>query len=259
METLRLTRNGPVATIELNRPEAGNCLDETLGRELSEAAAALEVDDSVRAVVLTASGKFFCAGGDVKAMASFGQQVVRRVKGVADAAHHAVSSFVRMRAPVIVAVNGVTAGGGVGLAMAGDIVLAAETARFTLAYTNVGLSPDGSSTYVLPRLIGLRRTQELLFTNRTLSAQEAQEWGLVTRIVADAQLRDEALTLATKLANGPHGSHAAIKQLLLKTFDNSLESQMEDEGRLIARRSGTREGQEGIRAFCDKRAPNFNA
>lgn len=257
-ETLLVDRQDGIALIELNRPEAANCLNETMAAELAEIAHALDYDPNIRAVILTANGRFFCAGGDVKAMSGFGREVSARMKRMADDAHRAVAAFARMKAPVIVAVNGVAAGGGFGLAMCGDLVLAAESASFTMAYTKVGLSPDGSSTYFLPRYIGLRRLQELLFTNRTLSAGEALDWSLVTRVVPNADLRAEALKLAGELAKGPANSHAAIKQLLLTSFQNGLETQMEIEGRKIAECAGQADGQEGIRAFDERRPPRFN-
>ena len=258
-ETLSVERIDDVAVIELNRPQAANCLNEAMTAELAALANSIDANEAVKAVVLTARGRFFCAGGDVKAMSEFGNQVTEKVKRLADDAHRAISALARMHAPVIVAVNGVAAGGGFSLAMSGDLVLAAESASFTMAYTRAGLSPDGSSTYFMPRLIGLRRLQELLFTNRTLSAREALDWNLVTRVVRDDALRAEALALARDLANGPANSHAAIKQLLLTGFQNGLETQMEIEGRLIARAAASADGQEGITAFRDRREPRFGS
>lgn len=179
------------------------------------------------------------------------------MKGLADDLHRAVSTFARMDAPLVVAVNGVAAGAGLSLAVTGDMVLAAASASFTTAYTRAGLSPDRSSTHYLPRLIGLRRTQELLFTNRRLSAEEAQEWGLVHRVVPDADLADEAEALAQQLAAGPLAAHGAVKRLLLGTVHTGLEEQMELEGRAIAACEMSAEGQEGVAAFVEKRPPVF--
>lgn len=256
-ETLVNERYDAVALVELNRPDNSNSLNETLAEELATVAAELDADPSVRAVVLTGRGRFFCAGGDVKAMGGFGDHAAVRVKRLADEAHRAVSTFTRMRAPLVVAVNGMAAGGGFSIAMTGDLVLAAESASFTMAYTQVGLSPDGSSSWFLPRLVGMRKAQELFFTNRRLTAQEALEWGLVHRVVDDGSLRSEALAVASTLAAGPTNSHAAIKTLLAATFGNGLETQMELEGRLIAQCAGSPGGQEGIAAFVAKRPPRF--
>lgn len=134
---------------------------------------------------------------------------------------------------------------------------ATGSASFTTAYTRAGLSPDGSSTHYLPRLIGLRRTQELVFTNRTLTADEARDWGLVHRVVPDDTLLDEADALDRQLAAGPRGAHGAVKRLLLDTFRTGLEEQMELEGRAIVACAASPEGQEGVTAFLEKRTPAF--
>jgi 2-(1,2-epoxy-1,2-dihydrophenyl)acetyl-CoA isomerase len=162
-----------------------------------------------------------------------------------------------MRAPLVVAVNGAAAGAGMSLAVAGDLVLAAASAKFSMAYTAAGLSPDGSSTFFLPRLVGLRRTQELMFTNRRLDADEACAWGLVTRVVPDDALQREARALARQLAEGPTAAYGTVKSLLTSAFDESLETQMEHEARGIAAMAATPDGREGIRAFLEKRAPRF--
>lgn len=257
-ETLTIRRHdGAVEVITLNRPDAANGLNPLMARELAAAAARCDHDPSVKAVVLTATGRFFSAGGDVKAMAGFGDDTAAGIKSLADDLHRAVSTLARMPAPLIVAVNGVAAGAGFSLALLGDLVLASDAAVFTMAYTSVGLSPDGSSSYFLPRLIGRRRAQELMLTNRRLSAAEALDWGLVTRVVPDAMLSDEALALATSLAQGSSNSNAAVKRLLLETYTNALETQMELESRTIAACAGSPNGREGIAAFVEKRRPDY--
>jgi 2-(1,2-epoxy-1,2-dihydrophenyl)acetyl-CoA isomerase len=256
-ETLLVDRRGKIVIITLHRPGDANCLNGQMAAELASAAAHCDTDSSVRAVVLTASGRFFCAGGDVKAMAGFGGDTATNMKRLADDLHRAISAFSRMRAPLIVAVNGTAAGAGFSLAVTGDIVIASETSTFTMAYTAVGLSPDGSSSYFLPKLIGLRRTQELMFTNRKLSASEALDWGVATSVAPPDKLMEAALQAADYCAAGSADSHSIVKKLLLDTFGNSLETQMEIEGRHIARCAATVNGQEGIRAFAEKRPPRF--
>ncbi|MCW2689888.1 MAG: enoyl-CoA hydratase, partial [Mycobacterium sp.] len=150
-------------------------------------------------------------------------------------------------------------GAGFSLAVTGDLVLVGSSASFTMAYTRAGLSPDGSSSYYLPRLAGIRRAQELMFTNRTLSAEEACQWGLVNEVVADADLADRASGLAEQFASGPRKSNAAVKKLLLMSFGNGLEEQMEIEGRLIADCTDSPDGHEGIAAFLGKRRANFES
>jgi 2-(1,2-epoxy-1,2-dihydrophenyl)acetyl-CoA isomerase len=150
------------------------------------------------------------------------------------------------------------AGAGMSLACAGDLALAAESARFTMAYTRVGLTPDGSSTYYLPRLIGTRRTAELVLTNRVLSSREALDWGIVNRVVPDDALADEALALAKSLAAGPTLAHGLTKSLLLGASSQSLETQMELETRAIADAARSADALEGVTAFGEKRKPEFH-
>jgi 2-(1,2-epoxy-1,2-dihydrophenyl)acetyl-CoA isomerase len=256
--TLTFEVRGRVAVVVLNRPDDANCVNDQMAEELLAAAVACDVDAAVKAVVLTGTGRFFCAGGDVKAMSAFGDDMAEKMKSIADQLHRAISTFSRMRAPLVVAVNGIAAGAGFSLAAAGDIVVASDTASFTMAYGSVGLSPDGSSSYFLPRLIGLRRTEELMLTPRKLTAAEALEYGLVTRVVPGCDLMDATLDLARSIAEGSGSSNAAVKSLLLETFSNGLETQMELEGRLVAQCARSPDGREGIRAFVEKRSPRFD-
>lgn len=255
--TLSVDRRGKIVVITLNRPEDANCVNLQMATELASAASHCDTDSSVRAVILTSSGRFFCGGGDVKAMAASDGEGASTIKRMADELHRAISTFARMSAPLIVAVNGTAAGAGFSLAATGDLVIASESATFVMAYTGVGLSPDGSSSYFLPRLIGLRRTQELMFTNRKLSASEALDWGVVTSIAQPEKLMETAFKVAEYCVAGSAESNSVVKKLLLETFGNSLETQMEIEGRHIARCAATVNGQEGIRAFAEKRLPRF--
>jgi 2-(1,2-epoxy-1,2-dihydrophenyl)acetyl-CoA isomerase len=168
-----------------------------------------------------------------------------------------MSTFAHMDAVLITAVNGVAAGAGLSLAAAGDLVVAAESASFTMAYTRLGLSPDGGASHALPRLIGLRRTQELMLTNRRLGAREAQEWGIVTDVVDDDQLSARVNELAAGLASGSVGAQAAVKKLLLSSCGNGYEEQMELEANLIARNGDSPDGHEGVDAFMAKRTAMF--
>jgi 2-(1,2-epoxy-1,2-dihydrophenyl)acetyl-CoA isomerase len=256
-ENLLFDLSDHVARITLNRPNAANGIDLALGRDLMQVAIRCDEDPDVRAVLLTGAGKMFCAGGDLKSFASFGDDLPAALKELTVYLHAATSRLARMDAPLVVAVNGAAAGAGMSLAVAGDLVVAAASAKFTMAYTAAGLSPDGSSTYYLPRLIGLRRTQELMFTNRRLSADEALEWGLVNRVVPDEALLDEAGKLAAQLAQGPTRAHGTLKTLLDASFSGTLETQMELEARGIAAMAGTPDGKEGIQAFLEKRRPAF--
>lgn len=258
-QAITLEVRDQVARVTLNRPQAANSINLELARALLQALDRCEADSKVRAVVLTGAGaKMFSAGGDLKTFAGLGDDVGAVVREITLYLHAAVSRLARMRAPVIAAVNGAAAGAGMSLALAADIVLAAESASFTMAYTAAGLSPDGSASYFLPRLIGLRRAQELMLTNRRLSAAEAEAWGLVTRVVPDGELMEAAETLATRLARGPTLAYGAVKRLLADGADAPLETQLEREARTITEIAQTQDAREGVRAFAEKRAPKFS-
>src|SRR6478672_7494905 len=194
-----------VAHVTLNRPQAGNALDLEMAKELAAVALECESDRGVHAVLLSGAGKSFCAGGDVKVFVAQ-QQLPRYLREITSYLHLAVSRFARLDAPVIAAVHGSAAGGGFSLAISCDLVLAAESATFLMAYSKIGMAPDGGSTYFLPRLIGLKRAMELTLTNRVLSAPEARDWGIVTEVVAPELLAARAEELARSLAQGPTGA-----------------------------------------------------
>lgn len=257
-DTLELAISEGVATVTLNRPDAANSLNPQMAKELAELAIQLDCDSSVRAILITGQGQMFCAGGDLSSFADSGDQIRALLMQMTGDLHIALSRLARTRAPVIGAVNGTAAGAGFSLAMACDLVYAVESAVFTMAYTNAGLSPDGSSTFYMPRKIGDRRTRELMLTNRVLKAPEALDWGIVNKVVADDALMEEAGALARKIAKGPTQAFGAVKTLLNGTFEQTLESQMELEARAIADLSISRDGQEGISAFLAKRKPEFS-
>lgn len=247
-----------VGLIRLNRPNEGNALIPEMACELLDAANRCDDDPEIRAVVLTGNGKMFCAGGDLKAFAAQGKNVSSYTKEITLAFHAAISRFNWMDAPVIGAINGTAAGGGFSLALTTDIAIAAESAKFTMAYTRAGLSPDGSSTYFLARMVGLRRAKEMALLNPVLSARQAMEWGLVNQVVADDQLLTTAVEMAYQLAKGPTKSFGATKRLLLSGATESLEAQMEQETRAIAAMADSADGREGIAAFITKRTPEFH-
>jgi len=256
-EDLAFSVEGAIARIGLNRPEAANGLDSLMASELKQAARLCGDDPALKVVTLSAEGRFFSAGGDLAEMLSHGDAIGDAAQALADDFHDAISSLSRMQAALIIAVNGVAAGGGFSLTLIGDIVLAAESASFTMAYTRAGLCPDGSSSYFLPRLVGLRKAQELMLTNNSLSAHDALEMGLITSAVSDAELEQKSAQIAAGLAGMASQSIACVKKLLLASFDNSLETQMEIEGRYVSQCAATEDGREGIQAFLEKRTPEF--
>lgn len=252
-------RRGAVACLTLNRPEVGNAIDLAMARALLDAAVACDADPAIRCVLVRGNGRMFCAGGDVGRLHAAGDALPALLKEIIAYLHPAILRLARMEKPVITAVHGPAAGAGVGLAAVGDIALAEPAAHFTLAYPRIGLSPDGGATWLLPRLIGLRRTQELILTNRRVHAEEAAAIGLVTRVVPAGTLGDEAEALARELAGAATGALGRTKHLLLASAAAALEAQLEAESTAIAAQGATAESRRGIGAFVGRTAPVFHA
>lgn len=246
-----------VAHLTLNRPKSANALDLAMTRELVDVAKVCDRDPAVRAVLLTGAGRMFCAGGDLRSFAAAEDSIPDLVREVATTLHESLSIFARMDAPIVAAVNGIAAGAGMSLVCHADMAIAAESAKFMMAYTAAGLTPDGSSTFFLPRILGRRRSIELMLTNRRLSAAEAAEWDIVNRVVPDDELMAEAGALAMRLATGPTRAFGGVKKLMVASTTNDLEAQMDLEADFISRMTGTKDGVEGMSAFLEKRSPDF--
>lgn len=257
-ETVLFAVDNGVATITLNRPTVGNAVDLELARAMVDVAVRCDQDPAIRCVVLTGAGRLFCAGGDIGLMQRAGDAAEAALSELAGTLHIAITRLARMRKPLVCAVNGAAAGAGLSLAIMGDVVLAARSAQFTTAYGAIGLTPDGGATWMLPRLIGLRRAQEMIITNRRVSAAEAEAMGLVTRAVDDEALVAEAAKLAAQLSKAATGAIGAARALLLGSYGTDLETQLELECRGIAAAAGSAEGREGVAAFLARRKPNFS-
>jgi len=255
-----IERDGALVILTLNRPEAYNAIDEPMMQALLGALVDCDEDASVRAVLLTGAGKAFCAGGDLKAMQavdSAGQSVGAFLKRLTVPVHGCIATMARMEKPVIGAVNGVAGGAGFSFALSCDLVLAAESAVFTMAYTKAGLAPDGGSTFFLPRIVGPKRAFDLMANNAVLSAAQARDLGIVNEVYPDASFMAEARSYAGRLADGPSQSFGAAKRLVALSAESSLETQMEHERRAIAACAGTEDFREGVAAFVEKRPPQF--
>ena len=254
-----LTRENGIARITLNRPKAGNAIDLPLARALWEAANEVDEDESIRVVTLTGAGKLFCGGGDVGAFANAGERFSTLLKELTGYVHSAIARFARMNKPMVTIINGPAAGAGFNLSLMGDIAIAAQSAHFTTAYTGIGLTPDGGATWLLPRLVGMRRAQEIILLNKRVSATEAAEIGMITKVVPDEALAEEAEAIVTKLADGATRALGRTRNLLNTGFEASLETQLELEARNIAASGRDAEGREGVAAFLAKRKPGFRA
>lgn len=254
---VRYEKSGGVARIALDRPKSLNAVNFQLAEELYSVLVEADHDDAVRAAILTGAGKAFCGGGDLPAFRENLPHADRFLKRLTSAFHLCIQQIVRMRKPVVAAVNGAAAGGGLGLALAPDLAVAAESAKFAMAYTAIGATPDGGTTYFLQRAIGLRRAAEMTLLNRALTAREALAWGLVNEVVPDDELEDRARAVAERLAAGPTAAFAASKRLLWQGFARPLDEQMEEESRAMAASGATADFAEGVVAFLEKRKANF--
>lgn len=257
-ETVLFEVNGSVATITLNRPDALNAIDHNLAHDLREAAIKAEMSPEVRCVVIKGSGPAFMAGGDIRAFKKrLGQTLDRYMIDVTHDLHDAIMAIRRMPKPVVASVHGAAAGAGFSMAMACDLVMATDEAVFTLAYSVIGASPDGSSTFSLPRLIGYHRSMELMLLSDRFGAKRAQELGLINFIVTKDQLEDETKKLAQRLASGPTFAYGKAKELLGKSLERGIGDQLDAEAQYITECSRTNDFAEGITAFLDKRKPTF--
>ena len=248
-----------IARITLNRPESGNTLNVDLAKELYKATNIIATNSKVKVLILTGKGKLFCGGGDLKFLLAKHDKVKETLLEMTHYFHGAIARMTRMDAPVIIGINGTAGGGGFSLAITGDIIYSVKNAKFTLAYTNAGLSPDGSSTFFLPRIVGMKRAKELMLTNRVFSADEAFEMNLIDRVLIDQNQLTEAIEKQAEIfSNGPRKAYAGVKKLLNISFDNGLETQMDIEGLKISENAESLDGIEGLKAFNEKRKPNFN-
>lgn len=251
-----LTVSEKVGHIELNRPDAANGMSVELLRGLYDAIMACHGAPDIRAVLITGAGKNFCAGGDVQAFASRGEDLPDYIRPATAYLQDSVAALARLQAPVVVAVQGFAAGGGgFGLVCAADMVIAAESAKFLAGATRVAMAPDAGVTITLPQLVGLRKATEILLTNPTIGAQEALALGIVSRVVPDDELGAAAQSLAAELAAGAPLALAATKRLIRAGID--MEAQLSEEARTVSELSGTADAREGLAAVIERRTPQF--
>lgn len=247
-----------IARVTLNRPDQMNLINPELLLGLRRAVTHCADDPEVRVLVLSAAGRNFCGGGDLLYFAELGDGVSAGVRELATDFHTIMSRMTRLEIPVISVVQGAAAGGGLSLALGADLVVAADTAKFTVAYSVIGFSLDGGLSYTLPRVVGLRRALHLALTNQRLSAAEALEMGMVSEVVPEAELAERAEALAAQLATGPKLAQARIKALLRGSLNETHETQLEHETRAMAETTGSPDGREGVAAFLAKRRAKFS-
>jgi 2-(1,2-epoxy-1,2-dihydrophenyl)acetyl-CoA isomerase len=269
---IKVTYEGAVGVLTLDRRERFNSLDVQTARELRKAGLQLSRDEKVRCIVFRGSGGIFCSGADLKYIRDGGAQDVAYLtetrgqaqgygaifKQILEYLHSTISELRRAPKPVIAAVDGVAAAGGMGLAMCCDLVVASERSSFEYAYFKTALSGAESSTFFLPKLVGLRRAMDLAFLNPRLNATEAKDLGLVSRVVPDATFEAEVNGLAQRLAEGPTASYAAAKRLMNEAAGvDRLDFHLDRELEALAASADSRDFAEGITAFFGKRPPKF--
>jgi 2-(1,2-epoxy-1,2-dihydrophenyl)acetyl-CoA isomerase len=258
-ETIQFAVEDSVAEITLNRPDRLNAWTDQLGAELRKAILEDSADESVRCVLITGAGRGFSSGADVKEMLEQGSRGERPDVGVMlrERYHPIIKGIRELPKPVVAAVNGPAVGIGCSLALACDLIWAAESAIFGLAFVNIGLAPDGGSTFLVPVAVGKARALEMALLGEPVSAPQALEWGLINRVVPDAALMDDGRGLAVRLAAGPTRSYANSKRMLNNSLMKIMDEQLDLEADVQGEMARSTDFIEGISAFVEKRDPNF--
>ena len=252
--SILVTKQDGVATLLLNRPDKLNALSEEMYHGIADHCAALDADDEVRAIILTGAGRAFCAGGDVGSMGGYDVVTGRKRS---QKHRRTVVNLYNVEKPVIAAVRGPAAGIGFSLALASDLIVASESAYFLAAFKNVGIPPDGGAVFFLTQYLGIARAKEIAYTARRIPAQEAKEMGLVTKVVPDDRLEQEALALARDLASSATYALRLAKRMFQSMYVPTLEMLLEMENLAVCGARLTHDHKEGVEAFKAKRQPKF--
>ena len=256
-ELVRLAVTSGVATIRLNRPDRLNALDFALAQALLDALARADADASVKVVTLTGEGRAFMAGGDISLFHKAGEKAADEATRLIALFHQIVRLIRHMKPPVIAGTQGAVAGGGLGLALACDLVIAADNATFVPAYTRIGTSPDGGTTWSITQLLGPRRAMEWLMLGDPLGAADAAALGLINRVVAADKLDDEVAAVAQRIAAGPALAFASVKRLVHQAATSAFDVQLEAERANFLAAARTKDFREGVAAFFERREPEF--
>jgi enoyl-CoA hydratase/carnithine racemase len=249
---------GAIARITLTRPDARNAIDPEWVRQLDDAVRACAGNSGIRAVLITAAGITFTVGGDLDHFAAHVDRLSEELEQMVGGYHRSLSALAELPVPVVCAAQGAIAGGGLGLLWCSDVVLLADDAKLATGFAQLGLSGDGGSSWYLPRLIGLRRSLQLILQGQALSAAEALAWNLVDRVVPRDDLAAEAEATAEALASGPTAAYGAMRRLIRRSFETGLAAGLDAELHSIVGGGATADGREGIAAFAERRPPRFN-
>lgn len=256
-DTLLLAKKDGIATITFNRPKAMNCFNHKMAGELEAITETVRADSTIRAVVLNGAGPLFMAGGDIHFFHDNLADMPADVMKIVRTLNASILNLTQMPKPVLASVHGSVAGVGVSLMMACDLVIAAEETKFTLAYSGIGITPDGGASFNLPRLVGPKKALEWIFLSDVFDAQTALMHGLINWVVPGDKLTEETQRLITRLAKGPTQSYARAKRLVNETWKFGLETQLEQEGRAFEECSVTEDFKAGVTGFLEKRRAEF--
>lgn len=252
-----LERDGAVARIRFNRPDVLNALDTPSAEALLDICQQIAADPTVRVVVIAGAGRVFMAGGDVTEFSGAAAVRSPRIDGLIEKLHRSIEILTGLRCPVLASVHGAVAGAGVSIALAADLAIAAENAIFNLAYAKLGASPDGSSSWSLPRMVGVRKAMEIAMLSENIRADEAQRLGIVNRVVPEDALEAETDALAVRLASGPTFAYGKIKQLMRTSHERTLQDQLHAERLAFLECNRTNDFERGVSAFLTKQPADF--
>ena len=256
-DPLLFEQQGAIGTLTFNRPNVFNAMNDEMILSLRDLTASMLSSTTLRALIIKGAGKAFVAGGDVGLFYQRRDVIADEVKPMGDALHAGIINLRNLPFPVIAQIHGAVAGAGLSVALACDFAIAAEGAQFSTAYAKIGLSPDGGSTFFLPRIVGMRKATELVMLSETLTAAQAGEFGLVNRVVPADQLEAEVQKLATRLASGATQAFARAKRLITQSFTTPIQQHLDDEIAYFSECARTADFKEGVTAFVEKRKPDF--
>ncbi|HEX9390182.1 MAG TPA: enoyl-CoA hydratase [Usitatibacteraceae bacterium] len=258
-DIILFSQQDSIGTLTFNRPQVFNAMNDEMIVALRDITATLLDSTTLRVLIVKGAGKAFLAGGDVAMFHARKDDptLPATVKPLGDALHTGIINIRNLPFPVIAQIHGAVAGAGLSLALACDFTVAAEGTQFNSAYSKIGLSPDGGSTFFLPRIVGMRKATELIMLAEAVDAKKALELGLVSRVVAADKLEEEVMQLATRLAGGATQAYARAKRLLNQSFETPMKQHLDDEIAFFAECAGTDDFKEGVTAFVEKRAPHF--
>lgn len=256
-ETVIFSVSDHIATIAFNRPDVLNSFDEAMADELVLVTDEIRSNSSIRAVLLCGSGNTFMAGGDINFFYDRLETMPRGVMKIVRALNASILNLMQMPKPVLASVHGSVAGVGMSFLLASDLVIAAQTTKFTMAYSGIGISPDGGASFHLPRLVGVKKAMEWLLLSDIFDAEEAKQTGLINWSVPDESLKEQTQKILNRLANGPTQSYRQVKKLVNETWSMDLSTQLEQEGRSFEICSVTSDFKSGVTSFLQKKRPDF--